>query len=132
MGLRTEPYICKRHGVTDYYTRPSTGQRYCRLCHSIKASAKYHKDNSTLARRYGITVEHYNELLNRQNNSCAICQSTKVDKGRYRRLCIDHNHTTGAIRGLLCNRCNRTLGMVNDSIPILSKMITYLYANREK
>ena len=131
MGLRTEPYTCKHHGITQFYERPD-GRRYCRECHASRENAKFHKDNSALVRRYGITVDQYDKLLEQQNNSCAICQSIKVDKGRKRRLCVDHDHVTGKVRGLVCNRCNRAMGLADDSPELLVKMADYLYANREK
>jgi hypothetical protein len=58
-----------------------------------------------LKRRYGITVEEYDELLSQQEGRCAICYRIVEET-----LCVDHNHVTGKIRGLLCTRCNRSLG----------------------
>ena len=55
---------------------------------------------------YGITVRQYEAMLTRQGQACAICK--KVPEGK--RLGVDHDHDTGAIRGLLCMRCNLDLG----------------------
>lgn len=65
--------------------------------------AEYQR-NRSLVKNYGITVDQYNELLFKQNGVCAICKG--IDKHR---LAVDHDHTTGEVRGLLCIRCN--LGM---------------------
>lgn len=74
--------------------------------------------------RYNISVQDYNNLLEKQNHSCAICgiHSTKI-RGR---LHIDHDHITGKVRGLLCLKCNSGLGMFNDNIEIINNCIKYL------
>jgi len=70
-------------------------------------------------KRYGITLEDYNELLIKQKGRCAICGSLP----KHRRLDIDHDHKTGQIRGLLCNRCNQGLGYLGQ---VLKKAMDYL------
>ena len=76
---------------------------------------------------YGITVEKHSELLLAQNNACAICK--EVPKTT---LCIDHNHATGEVRGLLCNQCNKALGGFADSTERLSNAIEYLSSSYTK
>jgi len=62
---------------------------------------------------YGMTLEEYDDMLNSQGGRCAICQTdTPGASGRFH---VDHNHTTGAVRGLLCNGCNVALGHFKDS-----------------
>ncbi len=86
--------------------------------------------NYHLKKDYGITMEQYNELLLKQNNACAICGNleTKIYKktGVIMKLSVDHNHTNGKIRGLLCNNCNMALGILKESKKTLIKMIKYL------
>lgn len=77
-------------------------------------------------RSYGITPEEFESMKLAQGNKCAICGS--ADWGRPSPS-IDHDHETGKVRGLLCNRCNRTLGLAEDSIPLLIKMAKYLRKN---
>nr|DAF24803.1 MAG TPA: Recombination endonuclease VII [Crassvirales sp.] len=72
---------------------------------------------------YGITEEEFNSMLERQGGKCAICGTT--DWGRPSPS-IDHDHKTGKVRALLCNRCNRVLGLAEDSPELLSKMFNYL------
>jgi hypothetical protein len=81
-------------------------------------------------RRYGITVEQFNEMHARQNGLCAICGSAEKraesKRGKIMQLVVDHCHATLKVRSLLCWRCNIGLGVAKDSIPVLEKMIDYL------
>ncbi len=84
--------------------------------------------------RYGITKTDYDYLLNKQNKKCAICGATEVlrkDK-RNDSLYVDHCHSTGKIRGLLCNNCNSGLGMFKDKIENLKAAIEYLNENSSR
>lgn len=74
--------------------------------------------------RYGITDEQYQQLLAEQNFVCAICGKEERVEGRS--LAVDHDHETNLIRGLLCNRCNRALGLFNDDPELLKKAFEYL------
>jgi len=60
--------------------------------------------NERFKRRYGITLDDYNEMLKKQSNKCKICKISPDNLKR--KLCIDHCHETGKIRGLLCDKCN--------------------------
>ena len=78
--------------------------------------------NNRLLRMYGITLEQYNTMLLSQNNKCAICiQPFKQDD-----INIDHNHITGAIRQLLCHKCNAAIGLMDESIEHLQNAINYI------
>lgn len=84
------------------------------------------KYNSHLKIKYGITLQEYNVILKAQYYSCAIClEKDKGDK-RYRNLFLDHCHSTGKVRGLLCKNCNYGLGNFKDNIELFSKAIKYL------
>jgi hypothetical protein len=76
---------------------------------------------SFIQRRYKLTKEQYIELLAKQNNKCAICNNT-FTKTPF----VDHDHITGVVRGLLCNKHNSLLGFANDNIEILNNAIKYL------
>lgn len=71
--------------------------------------------------KYGVTPEHFREMLIGQAGRCLICHRVPE-----RTLVIDHDHATGRIRGLLCNRCNRMLGIAEDSPKRLAAAIRYL------
>jgi len=83
-------------------------------------------------RIYGLTEEDYTYLLVKQNGCCAICKtnvSTRDKTGNPQRFSIDHNHTTGKVRGLLCGRCNTALGLFLDDTKSLEQAIIYLKEN---
>jgi hypothetical protein len=63
---------------------------------------------TNLKQKYGITQNDYDKMLNLQNNKCAICSRDMGQCGKI--FCVDHNHTTGKVRGLLCDPCNYGLG----------------------
>ncbi len=76
-------------------------------------------------RKYGLTQDSYDALLMAQNGLCAICG---VDSPGHKRtvFCVDHDHATNEVRGLLCFNCNVALGHFRDNPEILSKAIIYL------
>jgi len=80
--------------------------------------------SSHLLRTYGITEDQYDELLEKQNQSCFICER---HKSLFKKnLCVDHNHKTGEVRGLLCDYCNRrVIGRHSDPL-ILRRASEYL------
>lgn len=76
-----------------------------------------------LRKNHNMTEKDYQNMLIMQNGVCAICSKEDVIK---KRLSVDHCHKTGKVRGLLCAKCNATLGMVKDNVDILKIMIEYL------
>lgn len=72
---------------------------------------------------YGITREEYDVMAVAQNYKCKICKNVNRSHAR---LVIDHDHTTGRIRGLLCGQCNSALGLLKDDIGLLEAAILYL------
>lgn len=77
-----------------------------------------------LKARYDMSLEEFERLLAEQNGVCAICGLPEM--GKFSRLSVDHSHESGLIRGLLCNRCNMGLGMLQDSQKTLKAAIRYL------
>jgi hypothetical protein len=77
-----------------------------------------------LRTKYGITLEHYNQLFATQGGRCSICGIHQVELEQ--RLCVDHNHLTEQIRGLLCKECNFGLGKFKDDKKLLLKAVNYL------
>lgn len=107
-------------------------RRECKACRSATESAKYHgsatrravaKTNakrSHLQRMYGITPEELATMEARQEHKCLICKEIPDT------LHVDHCHTNGHVRGLLCGTCNRSIGMFKDDIQMLKSAIKYL------
>jgi len=77
--------------------------------------------------KYGITIEEYDNLLTKQKGKCAVCQCKPKHKCKQQSyLCIDHCHKTGKVRGLLCQVCNKALGMLKDDPQLLKTALNYL------
>lgn len=79
--------------------------------------------NNVLMLKFKISVDAYERMYKEQNGCCAICESLSISG---RRMAVDHNHSTGEIRGLLCDKCNRGIGFLKDSIHNLQKAVNYL------
>lgn len=93
-----------------------------------KRNPKRYKD-SFLKRKYSITTDMYNEILNSQNNSCAICKIHESNLNYP--MFIDHCHSTGRFRGLLCRNCNSGIGYFKDNISVIENSISYLEKFKE-
>jgi hypothetical protein len=116
-------YCMRGHEFTPentYFRRGDKKNRGCVTCrrevHAVKSNAK----------RYGLTVAEYKDLISKQRGLCAICE--KPDKRK--RLSVDHDHCTGVNREGLCSRCNLTLGGVQDDPELLLRMVEYLRKHR--
>jgi DNA-directed RNA polymerase subunit RPC12/RpoP len=103
---------------------------YCRERYRHSKKIQVQNKKSRLERLYGITYSEFVVLLERQNYRCAICGTTlpSVDAPPEERqmLCIDHDHSTGKLRGILCRHCNWGLGNFKDSVKALASAIEYL------
>lgn len=84
----------------------------------------------TLKKNFGITEQQYADMLASQNGKCAICGLKKSSTKISNFLSVDHDHETGAIRGLLCAPCNTGIGMLKDNPSLLQKGIDYLLKGR--
>lgn len=101
---------------------------YCNTCRNKDIENKrdytfYRKRR--LKRDYNITEDEFDNMLISQNSKCRICGET-FDFSTKMTACVDHDHSTGKVRGLLCNNCNSGLGLFKDSIVNLQSAIKYL------
>lgn len=78
-------------------------------------------------KEYQITEDQYNRMFDLQEGRCKGCNTHQDDLSK--RLCVDHCHETGKIRGLLCTNCNLAIGLVADSPEVLLSLIDYLLVN---
>ena len=99
--------------------------KHCKKCHY-----EYYGRNTHIFNTYGLTKEDYQVLLQKQKYSCLGC-GLKHTENKGERLFVDHCHTTGKVRGLLCQGCNFALGVTNDNINILQNLIHYLETSNE-
>lgn len=105
----------KSTGPTSYH------RKICNTCRNIQ------KRDAGLRNRYGISLQQYNEMLLAQNGVCKICREV-CPTGRH--LAVDHCHTTGKVRGLLCVRCNQGLGHFIDDEQRILRMLEYVRTHR--
>jgi hypothetical protein len=126
--------VCERELPLSEFVKHKRRDWYATHCKSCKyvLHKRYRQENlqrvrdierkHKLKKAYGISVEEYNSMLNKQNGRCAICRNSPDNK----RLCVDHCHVTGRVRGLLCQKCNRGLGLFKDNTDSLFSAIKYL------
>lgn len=60
-----------------------------------------------------------------------LCGDSLITSLSKRSFCVDHNHNTGTVRGLLCHNCNSSLGLLKENVSILEKMIKYIEDNKD-
>ena len=128
--LKSHPEAREKNRLRNIEWRKNNPQGY------LQAAAKYRAENPEKLRnykwkkRYGITPEQYTEMFRGQNNRCAICGNVEQAKHntskKVQKLAVDHCHSTGRVRGLLCQDCNRGLGNFHENIQRLTNAIKYL------
>jgi hypothetical protein len=89
----------------------------------LDARYRRQKRSAEFKKRYGITHDEYDQMLLEHGGVCALC-SRECPTGR--RLAVDHDHTTGRIRGLLCVPCNRALAQFGDNLMGAERLVNYL------
>ncbi len=94
--------------------------------------AKYYQSTfkSELKNNYRLTVKEFDEMVKRQDGKCGICGG--YPGSRTKRLCVDHDHKTNKVRGLLCKKCNSALGLLGNNIYIVNSALDYLKKWEEK
>lgn len=144
------PKTCTKCGVTKPHSEFSLARQAtdtqravyrpsCKECQAAAARQWFrdHPERSAANRRrfnleknYGLSVEEYDRLLAEQGGVCAICGNAEPSAhgrtGKQFALSVDHCHLTGRVRGLLCQKCNRAIGLLGDDVDLLKKAIYYL------
>ncbi len=91
-----------------------------------------HKDKRySLKKKYGLTLEQYEQMVSDQGGKCAIClqdPNEQYEFESHQLLHVDHCHATGRVRALLCNGCNRALGFINDNHETAIRLASYIKA----
>jgi hypothetical protein len=122
----------------------ANGASRCRDCHNrqgrnyyrLSAERRENMHRTYVLRKYGLCVDELEELLQRQDQRCAICRRPWAECASAKRsrfearflhyLCVDHDHTSGKVRGLLCNGCNTALGMFEEDSVRFEAAAAYL------
>lgn len=125
-------YVCSACGEAkpehEFPTKEGNRLRsQCRVCHNRnRTRSPYQREANRryLLGQYGLTPAAYDTMLCGQNGVCAICEEPEKVEGRS--LAVDHDHATGAVRGLLCTYCNTALGKFRDSVELLARAQSYL------
>jgi hypothetical protein len=140
------------HHKSEKHRLKSEGKKRCTVCKKVKSLQDYYRNGfhpksgalrldpkckqckrelTQATRRdrqyrklYGITLAEYDTLLASQEHRCAICYTHEDDLPQ--KLCIDHDHDSGVVRGLLCDTCNRGLGLLKDKSHSLERAVQYL------
>jgi hypothetical protein len=107
--------------------KPHVAKDFCENCYRVyrrSLSSEDRKLSYDLRHRHKLPLDDYRKQEIKQNSKCAICKEPSS-----KNLCVDHDHTTQILRGLLCTKCNLMLGCAQDSILILESAIKYLETN---
>lgn len=125
--------------VEEWMRRRSVGEKWCFDCRAWKAANRFSTDLSraggltsrckkctslaSTASRYGMTRQELSGMIAASAGTCAVCYKQRV-------LVVDHRHLCGTVRGLLCDTCNRGLGMFSDDPATLRRAADYLEKTR--
>ncbi len=120
-GVALTPENCYRYKNGRFHT-------YCYPCHNAVSIAWYKRNPDAKAhydrrRKFGLSTERYQQMVAAQSGRCAICNQR-------RRLHVDHDHRTGKVRALLCNRCNSALAALEDDLRPAMEAYLERYANQ--
>lgn len=127
-------------------SRERAKEKCCSLCKTIKSAKEFYLSNTNpdglhgwckscsdkrtvenaYKRLHGLSMEDVDKINEEQGGLCAICGLPNLNK---RKFCLDHDHSTGKVRGLLCTSCNTMLGNAHDNISLLQSAIEYLRRN---
>ena len=124
---------CKEEKKLNEFHNAKSGKfgkhHYCKICLSENKKKHYNYEKANKRRlmySYQISLEEVNLIFEEQNKKCKICNSEYKIVAKHGGLYIDHCHSTGNVRGLLCSKCNALLGLSQDNIVILKNAIKYL------
>ena len=152
MGLLA--YLCSSCNIekdnSEFYWHKKGGRKssMCKKCYLEsrkkynsswkKDNAQYVKDFASInydsekrleahyKKEYNITLSDYDKMFEEQDGRCAICRGTETKTPKNGRFCVDHDHSTGEVRGLLCGSCNRGIGLLGDDPDVVLRAHKYL------
>jgi Recombination endonuclease VII len=120
------PRVCMKCGAP---VEMKPGYPVCDDCKVDPRPNAQARERRRTLRTYGLTVEDFDRRLADQHGRCAICGT---DEPGTKGWCVDHDHESGAVRGLLCSPCNLAIGYMGDDPERLKAAATYLLGTRPK
>lgn len=125
-------------GTTGPIRQYERGERLCKArdCDKPRTTsgeycpAHYYRPRKRLY-RYGLTVEDFDRLLAEQGGRCRVCRTDTPGGARGPGWCVDHDHVTGQVRGVLCGNCNSGIGMLQDDPEIIAAALRYVREHRQ-
>jgi hypothetical protein len=107
------------------------GEKFCsKMCYNTHRRENSNKEYNHIKHqrkyKYGLNEDDFLNMLEYCNNSCEICEKKFTSDSRYTTACVDHNHSNGHVRGLLCHQCNKALGGFKDDVKLLNRAVVYL------
>jgi hypothetical protein len=124
LGVRSRCKKCCEEETASWRQRNRSDYNNYAAAWRAKNPEKQHA--SEIKRRYKLSIEQYNAMLVIQGMKCKICSKQHDHALKRGRLYVDHDHQTGAVRGLLCGACNSGLGYMKHNKEILIKALAYL------
>jgi hypothetical protein len=146
-GMKHCSYCVTIKGVEEFHLSKGVLSSCCKKCNKVrqtdrnhraevrKGRTRHYRDNidgytcKVLQKRYGITLEQYNQKLTQQHGQCFICGRTS--KENKKALAVDHDHETGEVRDLLCAKCNLAIGCIEERVDLCDKIKSYLIRHSE-
>lgn len=117
--------IKKKTGCAYKNHRKNQNNAYKNLTSEQRDELYFKKHSKRVLKKYALTLEEYNTMLEAQNHSCAICHCAQK-MAQTTKMYVDHSHITGKVRGLLCHKCNTGIGMLNDDLKTIENAVAYL------
>ena len=130
--MKSQSKCSRGHNMTKHRKFHPNGDSYCSACKKLRYD-KFRKEQPEKAAKYTRTSRHrrfyglepgdFEAMFTRQGAACALC---KTDTPGGRGWHVDHNHSTGIVRGILCHACNTGIGLLKEDILLLARAIEYL------
>ena len=116
------------YSIAWYKSNPEKQREKKRLWRQNNPDKAKHQYRQDALKNYGLSIEDWEVLFKNQNGLCAICEQPQAVclNGELKRLAVDHCHLTGKVRGLLCDNCNKGLGLFKDQPKLLNRASEYL------
>ena len=126
-GFDTSCKSCRREIYKKWYNSEKGQEKtkkYSKEYYS-REDVRERQRRNRIEKTFNISYNDYEKMVIFQDNKCEICGNPETDS-RHKFLSIDHNHRTKEVRGLLCNLCNKALGLFKDNLTVLKSAVKYI------